>query len=102
MRTILKDRVLVLVPETEAEARELADWKAAHADHVFRVHALDAAGLDLHDLGARADACREPINIVSTSRNAVVRRDSKAIPGVVMADIWMRIRTALRKADLGS
>ena len=26
----------------------------------------------------------------------VVRRDSKAIPGVIMADIWMRIRAELR------
>jgi hypothetical protein len=29
-------------------------------------------------------------------RDHVVRRDSKAIPGVIMADIWMRIRAELR------
>jgi predicted NAD-dependent protein-ADP-ribosyltransferase YbiA (DUF1768 family) len=28
-----------------------------------------------------------------------VRRDSKTIPGVVMADIWMRIRSQLRRAS---
>ena len=27
----------------------------------------------------------------------IVRRDSKSIPGVVMADIWMRIREGLRR-----
>jgi predicted NAD-dependent protein-ADP-ribosyltransferase YbiA (DUF1768 family) len=26
-----------------------------------------------------------------------VRRDSRTIPGVVMADIWMRIRSELRR-----
>jgi hypothetical protein len=28
-----------------------------------------------------------------------VRRDSRTIPGVVMADIWMRVRATLRKAE---
>ena len=29
----------------------------------------------------------------------VVRRDSRAIPGVIMASIWMRIRSDLRKGQ---
>jgi hypothetical protein len=28
-----------------------------------------------------------------------MRRDSKSIPGVIMADIWMRIRRHLQKAE---
>lgn len=70
MKVLLKDGLIVLVPETAAEAEEVALWKAVHADHVLVVrpdHRPDIAGIELHDLGVRAEACREPLNVVSHS-----------------------------------
>jgi hypothetical protein len=40
--------------------------------------------------------------LLATGRRPLVhrmRRDSRTIPGVIMADIWMRIRDRLREAD---
>lgn len=74
MRVLLKEGVIVLVPESEVETAALAQWTASHADHVLGLDAVpNASGLALHDLGRRADACREPINIVSTSPDPVAR-----------------------------
>lgn len=76
MRAIFKDALVVLIPETEAETDDLAGWKAAHADHVLLVRPDDersSTSLELHDLGARLEACREPINVVSSSNDPIVR-----------------------------
>lgn len=74
MKVLLKESVVVLVPDGPDEARVLAAWKSAHADHVLGVRTEpDASGLALHDLGPRAEACREPINIVSTSPDVIAR-----------------------------
>lgn len=74
MKVLFKDGLVVLVPEGDAETRTLADWKAAHAEHVLSVRAEpDASGLELHDLGLRVEACREAINIVSTSPDPIAR-----------------------------
>jgi predicted NAD-dependent protein-ADP-ribosyltransferase YbiA (DUF1768 family) len=80
MRALLKDIVLVLVPENEEEASTLAVWAETHAGHVFGLRAESARGLALHDLGSRADACREPINVVSSSRDPSARLISNLGP----------------------
>lgn len=59
--------------------------------------------------GLMLEACRAKFAQHSDAREALlatddrplthrVRRDSKTIPGALMADIWMRIRAALRRA----
>jgi predicted NAD-dependent protein-ADP-ribosyltransferase YbiA (DUF1768 family) len=73
MRTILKDGLLVLAPETAEEADQLAAWKLRHADHVLHVATAQEAALELCDLGEKAQACREPINVVSSSPDPVAR-----------------------------
>jgi len=73
MRAIFKEQLLVLVPDTADEADALELWKLEHAAHVLAVGGADARSLELHDLGERAGACREPINIVSNSRDPVAR-----------------------------
>lgn len=70
MKVMLKDALVVLVPETEGETGDLARWKTAHGDHVLLARcdaSSDVAALELHDLGPRAEACREPINVVSNN-----------------------------------
>lgn len=73
MRVLLKDGLLVVAPETEAEATQLESWKASMQGHVFHLRASNGAGLELRDLGKRADACREPINVVGTGADPLVR-----------------------------
>jgi predicted NAD-dependent protein-ADP-ribosyltransferase YbiA (DUF1768 family) len=73
MRAVLKDRLLVLVPESPEEAADLETWKILHAGHVLRVRDAAGEGLELHDLGEQAQACREPINVVSSSPDPVAR-----------------------------
>lgn len=73
MRAIFKDGLLVLVPEGDAEAGEAEQWKAVHAGHAFCLRESDGTSLELEDLGARAEACREPINVISDSPDPAVR-----------------------------
>lgn len=76
MKVILKDALIVLIPETADETSDLARWKAAHSDHVLLARPDREPGeqsLELHDLGERLDACREPINVVSNSTNPIAR-----------------------------
>lgn len=75
MRTILKDGLVVLVPETDSETHELTAWQSRHADHVLlvRPQSADGATLELRSLGLREEACREPINIVSSSPDPTAR-----------------------------
>jgi hypothetical protein len=58
------------------------------------------------------EACRAKFNQHHLARECLLatgerplmhrtRRDSATIPGVLMADIWMRVRSALRKGDKG-
>ena len=44
-----------------------------YAEHAFRLEIQDEQTLKLTDLGPQADACREPINVISTSREPEVR-----------------------------
>lgn len=76
MNVLLKDGLIVLVPQSEDEALELAVWMAQHADHVLHCPAPDGdevKSICLHDMGVRSDACREPINVVSNSSNPIAR-----------------------------
>jgi hypothetical protein len=58
----LKDRLLVVIPESADEAVAVDNWLSTHADHVFAVRTASSS-LELHGLGMRAEACRVPINI---------------------------------------
>jgi predicted NAD-dependent protein-ADP-ribosyltransferase YbiA (DUF1768 family) len=73
MRAIFKDGLIVLVPQTADETEALVQWKLAHAGHVLWAPASDGTGLELRDLGSRAEACREPINVISNSPDPEVR-----------------------------
>lgn len=76
MRAILKDGLIVLVPEGDGEAAELSAWQARHTGHVLHVRPQSeeaAAALELWSLGPREEACREPINIVSSSPDPMAR-----------------------------
>ena len=63
MLTILKDTVVVLVPQTLAEIEELATWKSLHNAAVLLVGQKAGSGLTLSVLGSRGDVLPEPINI---------------------------------------
>jgi predicted NAD-dependent protein-ADP-ribosyltransferase YbiA (DUF1768 family) len=80
MKVLFKDKMLVLVPETEAEAADLAAWKAGRADHVLGIPDTTGRGLPLFDLGPRPDACNEPINVTSRSKDPAVRLLSNFAP----------------------
>ncbi|MGB5634307.1 MAG: NADAR family protein [Waterburya sp.] len=73
MQTLLKDKVLVLIPETDAEQTELAIWKKIHQDHVLLVQVNKGSGLTLKDLGSKEDACNEPFQVISNSSNPAAR-----------------------------
>lgn len=73
MRVLLKDNLIVLVPDTAEETAQIEAWKAAHRDHVFCLKASPGSSVELHDLGSRPEACREPINVVSTSADPNAR-----------------------------
>jgi len=73
MKVVLKNQLIVLVPETETERTDLGAWKAEHADHVLAVRADSGDGLALGDLGRREDACREPFQVISTSPDPAAR-----------------------------
>src|SRR6476660_2955413 len=73
MRVLLKDDVIVLIPQSPEETRELEDWRAAHVGHVFCGDSRNDRALELHGLGERAEACREPVNVVSSSPDPVAR-----------------------------
>jgi ribA/ribD-fused uncharacterized protein len=64
MHVILKSGVLGLSCETEAERQTFADWFETAKGHVFYLNKGSAKGGALMDLGLKADACREPINVL--------------------------------------
>ncbi|TMJ03522.1 MAG: NADAR family protein [Alphaproteobacteria bacterium] len=69
MKTLLKPDGLVLIPETDDERAALARWKGARADFAFALADNSGPGAMLSALGPRAEACREPINVWSGSRD---------------------------------
>jgi predicted NAD-dependent protein-ADP-ribosyltransferase YbiA (DUF1768 family) len=73
MKTLLKPDGLVLVPETDDERAAFTEWKSAHDDFAFALVADDGTGAILRPLGPRVEACREPINVWSGSRDPQIR-----------------------------
>ncbi len=69
MRVVLKEGILAVSVETDEELATFAAWRASMAGHVFVLESYTERGGSFHDLGLRADACREPINVVSDMRN---------------------------------
>lgn len=72
MEVRLKDGLMVVIADP-AEAATATDWVSGHDGHVFALRRQDARTLLLADLGPRASACREPINVISTSADPAVR-----------------------------
>lgn len=75
MKVVLKDGLIVLIPQSDEDSSRLAHWKSAHLDHVLSVRPdqPELAAVELHDLGPRLEACREPLNVVSTSSDPLAR-----------------------------
>jgi predicted NAD-dependent protein-ADP-ribosyltransferase YbiA (DUF1768 family) len=72
LRVTLRDDFLILAPEDDADREQLDAWKSARDGHVFFLDA-HGRGLALRNGGPREVACREPINVVSTSDDEAVR-----------------------------
>jgi predicted NAD-dependent protein-ADP-ribosyltransferase YbiA (DUF1768 family) len=70
MRTIIKDGLIVIAPQSDDDIQALAAWRERHGDHVFHL-CVTGTGIELHDLGPRPDACREPINVTSNSADPI-------------------------------
>jgi len=73
MKVRLKPNLLVVTGETPEEIRELAEWAGQHDDYAFWLMFQDPQTIRLTGLGPQKDACREPINIVSTSADPDIR-----------------------------
>jgi predicted NAD-dependent protein-ADP-ribosyltransferase YbiA (DUF1768 family) len=73
MRVRLKDNLLIVTAESDDERRAVAEWGSRHDGHVFLLAPQDGQTFRLTDLGLRADACREPINVTSRAADPAVR-----------------------------
>jgi hypothetical protein len=73
MRALLKDDLLVLIPDPDDDRVATLRWMAAHADHAFVARPQGERGIVLRDLGPRVEACREPINVLSSSKDESIR-----------------------------
>jgi predicted NAD-dependent protein-ADP-ribosyltransferase YbiA (DUF1768 family) len=69
----LKPNLLIVSGETPEEIRELAEWAGRHDEHAFWLTFQDEQTFRMIDLGPKPDACREPINILSTSSDPEIR-----------------------------
>ena len=71
MKTLLKPIGIVLVPESAEEHAALTSWQGAHAGFAFVMAENSGDGTALIALGPRAEACREPINVTSSSPDPI-------------------------------
>src|SRR5262245_49781817 len=55
MRLISQESLLVLIPETDQEARDLEAWRVAQPQRVFAAAASGASALELRDIRPRPD-----------------------------------------------
>lgn len=67
MKTIWKSDMLVLVPETDAERADAANWKPLHEGHAFLLYPASGDSVTLRDVGLREAALREPFVVLSAS-----------------------------------
>lgn len=67
MQVRFRRGLLILTPEDGAEVAALSEFDTAHRAHVFHLGAPSSKGAVLHDLGPRAEACNESLNITSRS-----------------------------------
>jgi predicted NAD-dependent protein-ADP-ribosyltransferase YbiA (DUF1768 family) len=102
-------------PDEESRARIAALWggearkagtKAQQPTFVYEGRSCFFGGADHHDL--MREACRAKFTQSAVARAALlasgerplthqVRRDSRTIPGALLADIWMKLRAELRE-----
>jgi hypothetical protein len=73
MRVLLKQNVIVLIPESSDENLEIEAWKPNYGDHVFCLRATPERSMELHHIGERLEGCRAPINVVSTSPDPIAK-----------------------------
>lgn len=73
MKVRLKPKLIVITAESAEELQEVAAWAEAVDGHVFALKLQDGQTFRLTDLGGRAEACREPINVTSRSPDLAVR-----------------------------
>jgi predicted NAD-dependent protein-ADP-ribosyltransferase YbiA (DUF1768 family) len=66
MKAVLKDALLIVVPETDGERAEVEAWKDRCVGHVFFPSAR-GRDLVLHDRGPQEQACNEPLQVSSKS-----------------------------------
>jgi len=72
MKVRLKDELMIVTAVTPDERDELGQWAAQADGHVFAlVRQPDGQTVRLTDLGPRAQACREPINVTSNSPDPI-------------------------------
>jgi len=67
MKTLLQRDHLVVISENADERAALESWRAAYDGFVFVMLPNAGSGVSLRALGPQAEACREPINVTSTS-----------------------------------
>lgn len=73
MKVRLKPGLVVVTGESDEERRSLADWAKDVDGHVFALKLQDGQTFRLSDLGSRAEACNEPINVTSSAADANLR-----------------------------
>jgi predicted NAD-dependent protein-ADP-ribosyltransferase YbiA (DUF1768 family) len=73
MKVRLKPNLVVVNAETGEEVEALAAWAKQAEGHVFAFRMQDERTFLLSDLGPRAEACREPINVTSRSPDPAIR-----------------------------
>lgn len=85
VKTVFKDRYLVVVPESADEQLELAAWLEGREGRMFALASRPGEietprGLALRDVGPREEICREPINVTSRAADPQVRLISNFAP----------------------
>jgi predicted NAD-dependent protein-ADP-ribosyltransferase YbiA (DUF1768 family) len=71
VKALLKPNVIALAPDAPEEIDTLAQWCADHDTFVFALSENSSRGGALITLGPRAEACREPINVVSSAPSPI-------------------------------
>lgn len=97
------------IAEMDGPTAKRASYQQPYGTHVhYAGNAIPAGTFDHWQLMRRACLAKFEQNadaraaLLATGDRPLVhrvRRDSRTIPGVVMADIWMKLRTRFRRAD---